>query len=210
MTVSDGQVVLYKASGGSVSLEVKLRGKTVWLSLNQMAELFKRDKSVISRHLRNVYNTAELKRNSTVAFFATVQEEGGRQVERRIEYYNLDAILSVGYRVNSKRGTQFRIWATRILRDHLIRGYSINERGLKELNQAIRLPISFFNEDSELRGADRNISDSDTFGGQLRHDDIPFLKGGKRAAARICGKPGKPIPHSSLFRNSSWVRVSPM
>jgi prophage maintenance system killer protein len=139
MSGPDSQVVIYKTPGGSVSLDVKLQGETVWLSLNHMAELFARDKSVISRHLTNVYNTGELRRNSTVAFFAIVQDEGGRQVERRIEFYNLDAILSVGYRVNSKRGTQFRIWATRVLREHLIRGYSINERRLKELNQAIRL-----------------------------------------------------------------------
>ena len=115
MSKPDSQVVIYKAPGGSVSLEVKLRGETVWLSLNQMADLFERDKSVISRHLRNVYATGELERKSTVAFFATVQSEGGRRVERRVEFYNLDAILSVGYRVNSKRGTQFRIWATRDL-----------------------------------------------------------------------------------------------
>jgi hypothetical protein len=94
---------------------------------------------VISRHLRNIYKTRELEQKSTVAFFATVQSEGGRRVERRIEFYNLDAILSVGYRVNSKRGTQFRIWATKVLREHILRGYSVNERRLKELNQAIRL-----------------------------------------------------------------------
>jgi prophage maintenance system killer protein len=139
MTAPDSQVVIYRAPGGSIALEVKLQGESVWLSLNQMADLFERDKSVISRHLRNVYKTGELKRSSTVAFSATVQEEGGRQVERRIEFYNLDAILSVGYRVNSKRGTQFRIWATRVLHEHLIRGYSVNERRLKELNQAVRL-----------------------------------------------------------------------
>jgi prophage maintenance system killer protein len=139
MTAPDSQVVIYRSPGGSIALEVKLQGESVWLSLNQMADLFERDKSVISRHLRNVYKTGELKRSSTVAFSATVQEEGGRQVERRIEFYNLDAILSVGYRVNSKRGTQFRIWATRVLHEHLIRGYSVNERRLKELNQAVRL-----------------------------------------------------------------------
>ena len=139
MAKPNNKVVIYKALGGSVSLEVKLEGETVWLSLNQMADLFERDKSVISRHLRNIYKTRELEQKSTVAFFATVQSEGGRRVERRIEFYNLDAILSVGYRVNSKRGTQFRIWATKVLREHILRGYSVNERRLKELNQAIRL-----------------------------------------------------------------------
>lgn len=139
MTNDHGQVILYKAKDGFISLDVKLRGETVWLSLNQMASLFERDKSVISRHLLNVYETGELDRVSTVASFATVQNEGGRRIERQIEYFNLDAILSVGYRVNSKRGTQFRIWATGVLREHLVHGYTVNERRLKELNQAIRL-----------------------------------------------------------------------
>jgi len=136
-----GQVVLYKNH-----LEVKLDEETVWLTLNQMAELFGRDKSVISRHLHNIFKTKELKRNSTVAFFATVQNEGGRLIERKIEYFNLDAIISVGYRVNSKRGTQFRIWATNVLKDHLINGYTLNEKRLKtaqykyqELQKSLKL-----------------------------------------------------------------------
>ena len=136
MSKPESQVVIYKAPGGSVSLKVKLRGETVWLSLNQMAQLFDRDKSVISRHLRNVFKEKELERNSVVAFFATTAADGKTY---KVEYFNLDAILSVGYRVNSKRGTQFRIWATSVLRDYLLRGYSVNERRLKELNQAIRL-----------------------------------------------------------------------
>jgi len=138
---SRGQIVLYKNR-----LEVRLDKDTVWLSLNQMAELFGRDKSVISRHLHNIYKTKELKRSSTVAFFATVQNEGGRLVERKVEYFNLDAIISVGYRVNSKRGTQFRIWATNVLKKHLIDGYTINEKRLKsaqykyqELQKSIKL-----------------------------------------------------------------------
>jgi prophage maintenance system killer protein len=109
-----------------------------------MAELFGRDKSVVSRHLRNVFTSGELERGATVAENATVQREGDREVVRQVEYFNLDAILSVGYRVNSKRGTQFRIWATRTLRDHLLRGYSLNERrlrekGLDEIEQAVAL-----------------------------------------------------------------------
>lgn len=121
------------------ALDVRLKAETLWLNLNQMAGLFERDKSVISRHLRNIYKTGELSRKATVAFFATVQEEGGRQVERRIEYFNLDAIISVGYRVNSRRGTQFRIWATNVLRDQLLKGYSLNQRRLRELRRSLRL-----------------------------------------------------------------------
>ena len=116
-----GEVLLYRAEDGQPAMEVVLDRETVWLSLNQVAKLFGRDKSVISRHLKNVYETRELSRKATVAKNATVQKEAGRQVKRRVEYYNLDAILSVGYRVNSKRGTQFRIWATQILKEHLTR-----------------------------------------------------------------------------------------
>ncbi len=134
-----GEIVVYTGPDGTASLEVRLEADTVWLNLSQMARLFGRDKSVVSRHLRNVFATKELDRPSTVAFFATVQREGGHSVERAIEHFNLDAILSVGYRVNSKRGTQFRIWATRVLHDHLLQGYSVNERRLKELSQTVRL-----------------------------------------------------------------------
>jgi len=104
-----------------------------------MASLFGRDKSVISRHLGNVFNEQELDPAATVALFATVRQEGPRFVERQVEFYNLDAVISVGYRVNSQRGTQFRIWATRVLREHILKGYTANERRLKELNQAVRL-----------------------------------------------------------------------
>jgi hypothetical protein len=139
-----GEVVLYETPDGQARVEVHLDRETVWLSLNQMAGLFARDKSVISRHLRNVFDSGELTRQATVAKNATVQKEGGREVVREVEYFNLDAILSVGYRVNSKRGTQFRIWATRTLRDHLLRGYTLNElrlreKGFGEIEQAVGL-----------------------------------------------------------------------
>jgi prophage maintenance system killer protein len=136
LNVLGEQIALYQAPDGTVSLEVKLEAETVWLNLNQMSGLFDRDKSVISRHLRNIFKTGELDRDSVVAFFATTAADGKTY---RVDYYSLDAIISVGYRVNSKRGTQFRIWATNVLRDHVLRGYSANERRLKELNQAIRL-----------------------------------------------------------------------
>ncbi|MCB8566303.1 RhuM family protein [Fusobacterium ulcerans] len=113
-------------------IDVSLNEDSVWLNLNQIAELFQRDKSVISRHIKNIYKTEELQRDSTVAFFATVQNERGRQVKREIEYFNLDMIISIGYRVNSKRGTQFRIWAANILKDYLIKGYTLNEKKLNE------------------------------------------------------------------------------
>ena len=102
-------IVLYKAPDGTINLDVRLEKETLWLNLNQMADLFNRDKSVISRHLQNVFKEGELEQKATVVKVATVQTEGERTVTRQVEYYNLDAILSVGYRVNSKRGTQFRI-----------------------------------------------------------------------------------------------------
>ena len=143
-TQPGGEVELFVAPDGQIRLDVRLERETVWLSLNQMAELFGRDKSVISRHLRNIFAAGELDRDATVAKTATVQKEGGREVVREIEYFDLDAILSVGYRVNSKRGAQFRIWATRVLREHLVQGYTYNqarlaERGLLEARQTLDL-----------------------------------------------------------------------
>ena len=124
-----GEVLLYEAPDGQVRVDVRLEQETVWLSLNQMADLFGRDKSVISRHLRTVFATGELEREAVVAKNATTAADGKTY---QVEYFNLDAILSVGYRVNSKRGTQFRIWSTKTLRDHLLQGYTFNERRLAE------------------------------------------------------------------------------
>ena len=110
-----GQIILYQTSDGESKIEVKLENDTVWLSADQMAELFQRNKSTISRHIKNVLEDGELEEAATVAFFATVQNEGERKVERKIAFYNLDMIISVGNRVHSYRGVQFRIWATKVL-----------------------------------------------------------------------------------------------
>ena len=134
-----GSVEIYQSKDGQSSVEVKFDGQTVWLSLNQISDLFGRDKSVISRHIRNIYKTGEFEESSTVAKNATVQIEGNREVERTVKYYNLDIVLSVGYRVNSKQGTQFRIWATDKLRKHLIEGYTTNQSRLKQLKQSVQL-----------------------------------------------------------------------
>ena len=122
----------------NVKLEVNMKDETVWLSLDQMATLFDRDKSVISRHIKNAFEE-ELDRSSTVAKFATVQKEGAREITRNIDYYNLDVIISVGYRVKSKNGVAFRKWANRILKDYLIKGYAVNEKRLKALEKTIEL-----------------------------------------------------------------------
>ena len=135
----ENQIEIYTSPDGSTQIEVQFEGDTFWLNLNQISSLFEKDKSVISRHLGNIYKEGELDRNSTVAKNATVQMEADRNVKREIEYYNLDAILSVGYRVNSKRGTQFRQWATKRLKDYLIEGVAINEKRLAQKNKEIQV-----------------------------------------------------------------------
>lgn len=127
-----GEILLYQTEDGRSRVEVRMQAETVWLSLNQMAELFQRDKSVISRHIRNAFEERELERLTTVANFATVQREGDREVTRDVEYFNLDVIISVGYRVKSHRGTQFRIWATQRLREYLIKGFTLDDERLKQ------------------------------------------------------------------------------
>ncbi len=131
-------IVIYQSEDNKAKVEVSFEGETCWLTLNQISDLFERDKSVISRHLSNVFKEEELDKEATVAKNATVQNEGDRKVTREIEYYNLDAILSVGYRINSKRGTQFRQWATQRLKEYLIDGYAINQKRLAEKEMEVR------------------------------------------------------------------------
>ena len=140
----DSDLILYLTEDGRTRLQVRLEGETVWLSLNQMVDLFQRDKSVISRHIKNLFTEGELSAESTVAKSATVQTEGGKQVTREIEFYNLDVIISVGYRVKSKRGTQFRIWATQRLREYIVKGFTMDDERLK--NPPGRGHIDYFDE----------------------------------------------------------------
>lgn len=141
--MNKGEVIIYQTPDGNTQLDVQLEDETVWLSLNQISTLFERDKSVISRHIRNIYREQELEEKATVAKNATVQNENGREVLRQIEYYNLDVIISVGYRVKSQRGTQFRIWANNILKEYLIKGYAINQNAkneqLENLKKTVKL-----------------------------------------------------------------------
>jgi len=127
----DSEIILYQSEDGQTKVEVRMEGETVWLTLNQLAELFQRDKSVISRHIKAIYEEGELPTEGTVAKNATVQTEGTREVLRDIDFYNLDMIISVGYRVNSHRGTQFRIWATQRLREYIIKGFTLDDERLK-------------------------------------------------------------------------------
>ena len=128
----ESEIVIYRSPKGAVTLRAQLEKETMWASLTQIAELFGRDKSVISRHIKDILGSGELNKKATVAKNATVQYEGKRQIKRTIEYYNLDMILSVGYRVNSKQATTFRIWATETLRDYLLHGYVLNRKALSE------------------------------------------------------------------------------
>lgn len=139
--MSDNKIIIYNTPDGEATVSVNLDGDTVWLSQQQMAALFDKDRTVITRHINNIYKTKELEKSSTCAFFAQVRDEGGRAVERKIPLYNLDMIISVGYRVNSKRGTQFRIWANKVLKEYLIKGYTISnnitEQRYQELKQLV-------------------------------------------------------------------------
>jgi prophage maintenance system killer protein len=133
------EVIIYKAKDVKSNLEVNLRDETVWLSQKQMAQLFGKNVMTINEHIRNVYKEGELKRKPTIRKFLIVQKEGKRQVTREVECYNLDVIISVGYRVKSKQGTRFRIWATNLLKQHLVKGYTLNQARLKELQQTVNI-----------------------------------------------------------------------
>lgn len=130
----ENKIVLYADQKGNVELRADVEKDTLWATLDQIARLFNRDKSVISRHLKNIFTSGELIKNTVVAKNATTATDGKKYI---VEYYNLDTILSVGYRVNSKQATSFRIWATKILREYIIKGYKLNERQLMKSNQSV-------------------------------------------------------------------------
>ena len=153
--MDNSNIIIFQTEDEKVSVDVRFHEETVWLTLDQMAQLFERDKSTISRHIKNVYAENELEQRATVAKFTTVQPEGSRQVERTLEYYNLDVIISVGYRVKSLRGTQFRQWATKRLNEYIRKGFTMDDERLKngggryfrELLQRIR----------DIRSSERNL-----------------------------------------------------
>jgi len=136
--MNNSEFTIYKSEDGSTEIQVKLDNETVWLNQYQMEDLFQTNRTSLVKHILNIYNSGELDEDSTCAFFAQVQQEGKRKINRKIKHYNLDLIISVGYRVNSKRGTQFRIWANKILKEYLIKGYSINEKRLLQQNEQLR------------------------------------------------------------------------
>jgi len=132
MKNTQNNIVIFQSKNGAIEFRGDYNNETIWANLNQISELFERDKSVISRHIKNIFKHDELKQNSTVAKIATVQKEGDREISRDIEFYNLDVIIAVGYRVNSKKATQFRIWATKVLKQHIIDGYTFNKKKIAQ------------------------------------------------------------------------------
>ena len=131
------KVVIYQSADGEASLDVRLEQETVWLNQKQMAELLDKDTDTIGLHILNIYKECELEPGATTEKSSVVQNEGGRKVRRTLKFYNLDVIISVGYRVKSQRGTQFRQWATKVLREHLVQGYTINQQRLEEQSQKL-------------------------------------------------------------------------
>lgn len=159
----DNQIEIYQSADHHTQVAVRFEADTVWLSQKMMAELFDKDSDTIGLHLKNIYTEEELSETATTEHFSVVQTEGNRQEKRKIKYYNLDAIISVGYRVNSKRGTQFRQWATQRLKDYLVQGYAINEKRLAEkqmhlqtLKTGIRILSRAIEEQAENAGSERN------------------------------------------------------
>jgi prophage maintenance system killer protein len=133
--MENSQIIIYQTPDGQTSVDVTVDQDTVWLDQQQLSDLFQTDRTSITKHIRNIYKSSELDETATCAKIAQVQDEGNRTVKRQITRYNLDMIISVGYRVNSIRGTQFRIWANKILKDYIVKGYSVNEKRLKEQGQ---------------------------------------------------------------------------
>ena len=153
-------IEMYQSKDGETQIEVKFEKETVWLNRHQIASLFARDIKTVGKHINNVYQEGELDRISTVAKFATVQDEGGRAVERQIEHYNLDVIISVGYRVKSQKGVQFRQWATQRLTDYLIKGYSVNTQLLKDYKEkAVHLEKEIDNLNQQIYESQKTLTD---------------------------------------------------
>lgn len=186
-----GEIVLYDAGNGETGVKVRLEQDTVWLSQQQMAQVFETTRQNVLMHLGNVFETGELAEEATSKDFLLVRSEGGRQVRRKIRHYNLDAIISVGYRVNSKQGVQFRVWATNTLREHLVRGYTLNEhrlaeRGLDEARATLDLLSRTLRNEALLTDAGQAVVElitgyADTWRLLVKYDEdeIPLPPGAK-------------------------------
>ena len=156
----ENKIEIYQGENGQTQIEVRFENETTWLTNSQLVELFKSSKANISEHIKHIFESDELDKDSTVRKFRTVQMEGKRAVERNRVHYNLDVIIAVGYRVNSKQGTQFRIWATQRLKDFLVQGYAINEARLSQKQQEVqtlRDGIRILSRAIELKAIDQNL-----------------------------------------------------
>ena len=151
------ELILYQTEDNRTRIEVRLENETVWLSLNQMAELFQTTKQNVSLHIQNIYAEGELRREATVKEYLTVQKEGSREVSRSLEHYNLDVIISVGYRVKSHRGTQFRIWATQRLREYIVKGFTLADERLKQGGTKNEYFDELLQRIREIRLSERNF-----------------------------------------------------
>ena len=155
--IEKASLVIFHDGAFELDVAVSATDNTVWLTLDQVSLLFEKDKSTVSRHIKNIFSEHELEKEATVAKYATVQLEGSRSVERLIEYYNLDVIISVGYRVKSKRGIAFRKWATTVLNDYLLRGYAENKRRLEAQGKTIELQSRIIAHMAEVDEKERNV-----------------------------------------------------
>ena len=150
-------ILIYQNADGTIKLDVHLQDESVWVNRQQMSLLFNRDVKTIGKHINNVFAEGELEKSSTVANFATVQNEGGREVERKIEYYNLDVIISVGYRVKSPQGTQFRIWATKRIHEYIVKGFTMDDDRLKQEGARSRYFEELLQRIRDIRSSERNF-----------------------------------------------------
>jgi hypothetical protein len=160
-----GEIVIYQSVQGAPTIQVLFENDTLWLDQYQISELFDTDRTSIVRHIQNIYKTSELEERITCAKITQVQQEGERTVNRKIRIFNLDLIISVGYRVNSKQGTAFRIWANKIIKDHLVKGYTTNEKRLVELQKTIKLvnrTIQSLGSDDQTKGIFEVLSEFST------------------------------------------------
>ena len=198
-SISKGEIVLYQPDS-SIRLEVRLENETVWLNRHQMATLFDRDVKTIGKHINNALSE-ELQGFPTVAKFATVQLEGDRMVERDIEYYNLDAILSVGYRVKSKSGIKFRQWANRVLKEYLLKGYAINQRIEQVERFAIEAGQKAIEVNKRIDLLIRDIEDVLKVQNDINEDTRMQLELINTSLAELQGK------HKGLLTDNSRIRV---
>jgi len=162
--MANGQIIIYQSLDSETTIDVQLTEDTVWLTQRQMAELFDKNADTIGLHIRNIYREGELEPDATTEEYSVVQEEGERRVTRTIRRYNLDVIISVGYRVKSQRGTQFRIWANKVLKEYLVKGYSLNEKKLKEQSEELQSLKQVVTLISNVSHNQEELSSDEAFG----------------------------------------------